>query len=321
LLWSVKTKESFQRLRGRRNQDTTSVAWSPDARTIASGHTDGTIYLWDLKAGRQTQVLEGQIGGVSCVSFSSNGRFLFSLSQDGSIWLWRCHDQKIVAVLREPISQHEYSSLAVHPNPKATVLASLCEEGKSIYIWYLDLDVLLKTPSASSLIQYINAKAVLVGESGVGKSGLGIRMAEKKFRATDSTHGAQFWQIQVPEQVVQASNLNNVQAELTLWDLAGQPDYHLIHQLFLDDTDVALLLFDCSDVAEPFRGVPYWAKVLKKQAPSDALKYLVFSRCDVSSISVDQREINQVKHYSLEQTAANYHAGAVSGNPRVSVEA
>ncbi len=141
---------------------------------------------------------------------------------------------------------------------------------------------------------YINAKVVLLGDSGVGKSGLGIRIAEKEFRETRSTHGAQFWQIPVPENMVQIEGPSKIQAELTLWDLAGQPEYRLVHQLFLDDLDAALLLFDCSDPAAPFRGVYYWAKVLKKHAPSHALKFLVSARCDVSPVTVTQNEIRQI---------------------------
>jgi len=95
----------------------------------------------------------------------------------------------------------------------------------------------------------------------------------------------------VPEGIVR--DVNNVHAELTLWDLAGQPEYRLVHQLFLDDTDVALLLFDCSDPADTFSGVPYWAKVLKKHAPSHVTKLLVSARCDVSPITVDQHQINE----------------------------
>ena len=77
---------------------------------------------------------------------------------------------------------------------------------------------------------------------------------------TESTHGVKFWHFPTERLTGLPPN---VQAELTLWDLAGQPEYRLVHQLFLDDTDAALLLFDCSDPSEPFRGVPYWAKVLK----------------------------------------------------------
>ena len=134
----------------------------------------------------------------------------------------------------------------------------------------------------------------------MGKSGLGIRIAEGEFRPTEgSTHGAQFWHF--PTERLPALP-PNVQAELTLWDLAGQPEYRLTHQLFLDDTDAALLLFDCSDPNDPFRGVPYWAKVLKKHAPPHARKLLVSARCDVSPVTVDRREINHVlADYGLDE--------------------
>ena len=47
-----------------------------------------------------------------------------------------------------------------------------------------------------------------------------------------------------------------------LWDLAGQPDYRLIHTLFLDDADLALVLFNPANRQEPLRGVDYWLKAL-----------------------------------------------------------
>ena len=156
-----------------------------------------------------------------------------------------------------------------------------------INIWDLDLALLRGAEPATPTVFYVNAKAVLLGESGVGKSGLGIRIAEGAFRPTESTHGAQFWHF--PTERLPALP-PNVQAELTLWDLAGQPEYRLTHQLFLDDTDAALLLFDCSDPNDPFRGVPYWAKVLKKHAPPHARKFLVSARCDVSPVTVDRRD-------------------------------
>ena len=41
--------------------------------------------------------------------------------------------------------------------------------------------------------------------------------------------------------------------ELYLWDLAGQPNYHLIHQLHLDETYVALVMFDDQAERDPLR--------------------------------------------------------------------
>jgi GTPase SAR1 family protein len=45
------------------------------------------------------------------------------------------------------------------------------------------------------LVQYTTAKLVLVGETGVGKTGLGWRLAHGEFKEHTSTHGQQFWVI------------------------------------------------------------------------------------------------------------------------------
>jgi len=233
-------------------------------------------------------VLEGHTAWVTFVSFLDNGRLLASLSKDGTVIFWRTDSW--AEVLRvEKIGEMTglFSNLAIHPT--LPLMAAPGPTKSDINIWDLDLPLLRGAESATPSVFYVNAKAVLLGESGVGKSGLGIRMAEGRFRKTSSTHGAQFWHF--PTERLPALP-PNVQAELTLWDLAGQPEYRLTHQLFLDDTDAALLLFDCSDPNDPFRRVPYWAKALKRHAP-EALKLLVSARCDVSPVTVDRATILQ----------------------------
>ncbi|MFW9263406.1 metallophosphoesterase [Nostoc sp. CALU 546] len=286
-----------------------SVDWSNNSLFIAVASSDKTIKIWDGKTYKHIITLEGHITAISNICFSKNNKLLASISVDGIIRLWDCNFWKEIASISGSVhsSQSWPSVLAFHPN--SLFLATPVQEGAAINILTLEhqttessSDLLnSKASSQESIVYYINAKAVLLGESGVGKSGLGIRLAEKEFRKTESTHGAQFWQFPVAQKSILDENQENINAELTLWDLAGQPDYHLVHQLFLDDTDVALLLFDCSNTAEPFRGIPYWAKVLKKIAPTNALKYLISARCDVSPVTVDQREINQfIGEYGLD---------------------
>jgi hypothetical protein len=42
-----------------------------------------------------------------------------------------------------------------------------------------------------------------------------------------------------------------------------RPDYRLTHALFLDDADLALVLFDPTDGRDPLHGVEFWLKQLK----------------------------------------------------------
>ncbi len=242
-------------------------------------------------------MLEGHTGRVVSVSFLDDGRLLASLDESGAVILWRTDTWAEVIRVDKIGDAPILSNFVVHPT--LPVMAACAMDLKEINIWDLDLALLRGAEPAAPTVFYVNAKAVLLGDSGVGKSGLGIRIAEGEFRTTDSTHGAQFWHF--PTERLTALPAN-VQAELTLWDLAGQPEYRLTHQLFLDDTDAVLLLFDCSDASDPFRGVPYWAKVLKKHAPPHARKFLVSARCDVSPVTVDRREINHVlAAYGLDE--------------------
>ena len=66
-----------------------------------------------------------------------------------------------------------------------------------IHLWELDLDVLLgdegsRKPARRS-IHYRNAKVVLVGDTGVGKSGLALRLNGRPYEETDSTAGRHVW--------------------------------------------------------------------------------------------------------------------------------
>lgn len=290
-LWDTKTGNEIRVFKGH-TFSVNSVAWSPNGQSIATGSDDKTVRIWDTKTGRQTNILEAHTANVSFISFFDNGHLLGSLADNGKIVIWKTDSWKRVTHVNKIGKAGFLSNLAFHPIKP--IMAARSKFTGRIDIWELNFSVFSSKIPSVPTGQYVNAKAVLVGESGVGKSGLGIRIAEKEFRPTESTHGAQFWQIPVCEDIIRDRRFSNVQPELTLWDLAGQPEYRLVHQLFLDDTDVVMLLFDCSDPNDPFRGVPYWAKVLKKHTPPHVVKFLVSARCDVSPVTVDQQQINQI---------------------------
>ncbi|HEX5706786.1 MAG TPA: TIR domain-containing protein [Pyrinomonadaceae bacterium] len=128
-----------------------------------------------------------------------------------------------------------------------------------------------------------------MGDSGVGKTGLGWRIAHGEFKEHPSTHGQQFWVIDE----LGATRADGTQCEAVLWDFAGQPDYRLIHALFLDDVDLALVLFDPTNRQEPLKGVEYWLKQLAR-ARRDGRKrrvILVGARADRGTATLTREEL------------------------------
>jgi WD40 repeat protein len=207
-----------------------SLAWSPDGSMLASGSEDRTIEIRNPDPGNRRVVLEGHTGVVTGVTFSADSQLLASKAKDGTIRLWRCGTWEIAAILEEPNSDWWAAGLDFHPQTMA--LATLGEQDTVIRLW--DLASGVETEIAVAIpppVHHSTARIVLVGDSGVGKTGLGWRLAHGEFKEQASTHGQQFW---VLDQL-STRRKNDTECEAILWDLAGQPDYRLIHALYLDE--------------------------------------------------------------------------------------
>ena len=307
-LWDTDSGKLRRTLKGH-SKSVFSVSWLPDGKIFASGSVDNTIRLWATVSGRQLSVLEGHTNGVFAVRFSPDGRLLASKSDDSTIRLWRADSGEPLVVLDEPARGLKLGGLAFHPTKH--ILATLGEKDTVIRLWRLDYEKLLgvkpKPPKPSERAShYTNAKVVLVGDTSVGKTGLGLVLAGRKFRPTESTHGRHVWMLDEKEVDLKLSGavappIKSTRVAL-LWDLAGQPGYRLIHQLHLHEVAVALVLFDSRSETKPFAGVSYWARALDQATGNFPLvKYLVASRIDRGGVAVSKDRIDEVvKKYEFD---------------------
>lgn len=294
-LWNRDTLELKKILTGH-DADVHSVNWAPDGNLLATASLDNTIRLWNPHTGQTIFILEGHTASVNCVEFSYDGKFLASKSSDGTVRLWRCDTWETVTILSEETFKSLPFGLAFHPTQP--ILATLGEADIAIRIWKLNEEALLNQSPANPSDLYRNAKVVLVGESGVGKSGLSLVLTNKQFRPTESTHGRYVWTFDRKE--LNLSDNRKELREILLWDLAGQPGYRLIHQLYLNELAVALIVCDARSETDPFAGVYYWNRALRQaeklqgdSAPK-LKKFLVTARADRGSVSVTPARINEV---------------------------
>jgi len=280
-MWDVETARCLRIFKGHTDY-ISCLAWSNNRNQALSGSEDNTLRLWDVETGNCLRIFEGHTNGIRSLAWSSDQRYILSGANDGTVRLWDVEAGRCQRILKS------------HTNNVATV-AWLADERHAIsgdvkgkiILW--DLSEFVTEPRtheivASTLptldqIQYTNAKVLLVGDSGVGKTGLSNFIAhgimvedDKPLQSTDGVW-ATHWPLH------HTKTQAGVEREIWLWDFAGQVDYRLVHQLYMDDTAAAVLVFN-PQTENPFEGLGLWDRDLGKAARRPFAKLLAAGRVD-----------------------------------------
>lgn len=293
------------------------VVWSRTAEWIVQGASASRVILRSNSIQGAVHVLEGHRSSVTGASFSPCGRILATTDETCDVLLWRTDTWQQVS--RFPGIANSAAMFACATfHPLKPVLVRPVGNGADAAVLELDIDRLLRARSSTSrTIHYRNAKVVLLGDSGVGKSGLGLVLSGHQFQATESTHGRRVWVLEKRD--VNVDRQTRETREVLLWDLAGQPGYRLIHQLHLPQSVVALVMFDARSETDPFSGVHHWNRALRLawSTHSDASiatkKFLVGARTDRGGVGVSlsriERIVSELGFVAYFQTSAKEGTG------------
>jgi small GTP-binding protein len=140
-------------------------------------------------------------------------------------------------------------------------------------------------PLTREPIPYVNAKVLLVGESGAGKTGLSKVLAGEAWQPSDSTVGAWATQWKLP-----LAAKDNIEREIWLWDFGGQADQRLIQQLYIEDATLVVLVFD-GQREDMFETLYQWDRELSRVLKNPVCKLLVAGRVDAGSPRVSKSHI------------------------------
>jgi len=279
-----------------------SVAFNNTGQILAVGGTSKTVTCWDVGSGRLLRSIEGHTETVISVDFSPDSNLIASRGgapADNSIRIAKSDGTSILVNVFERTAGY-WPGLAFHPT--LPLLATVGSEpglpaersDREILIWELDVDTLFGELPTVATGHYVNAKVVLLGDTGVGKSGLSLVLNGKRYKRTDSTPGRKVWTFSSQE-VVLDKKLKRTR-EALLWDLAGQPGYRVIHQLHLNEVAVALVVFDARSETDPLAGVRHWERALRlaqqrQASPVPMKKLLVSARNDRGTVSVSKERL------------------------------
>ncbi|CAH0404348.1 unnamed protein product [Chilo suppressalis] len=122
-------------------------------------------------------------------------------------------------------------------------------------------------------MKVIEAKIVVLGSQGVGKTSLVVRYIGKMFsKHISPTIGASFFTCNI--------SVGDTRVKLQVWDTAGQERFRSMAPMYYRNANAALLVFDITSVAS-FNAIKGWVKELQSNVPEEMVMSVVGNKCDL----------------------------------------
>ncbi|KAK2984864.1 hypothetical protein RJ640_008629, partial [Escallonia rubra] len=119
----------------------------------------------------------------------------------------------------------------------------------------------------------IQAKLVLLGDMGTGKTSLVLRFVKGQFfEHQEPTIGAAFF--------TQILSLSEATVKFDIWDTAGQERYHSLAPMYYRGAAAALVVYDIASM-DTFVRAKKWVQELKRQGNPNLVMALVANKCDL----------------------------------------
>ncbi|KHN98213.1 Small GTPase superfamily, Rab type [Metarhizium album ARSEF 1941] len=132
----------------------------------------------------------------------------------------------------------------------------------------------------------LEAKIVVLGAQGVGKTSLVMRYCKGAFNPSQitSTVGASF----LTKRVIDSDY--DTMVRLQIWDTAGQERFRSISRLYYRGANACILCYSITD-AQSFAEMGVWLTELRRNLPSDVVLHVVGTKADIVARDPSTRQV------------------------------
>lgn len=147
-------------------------------------------------------------------------------------------------------------------------------------------------------------KAVLIGDSAVGKTALFQRLENDTFQESHiPTVGGAYTRISI-------NSSNGYTYDIGLWDTAGQERFRNVVPMYFQSANIIIAVYDITN-RESFENIGTWIDLANQKAPPDACYILIGNKSDLEEQRVitmeEMEELRENLHFTeaLETSAFN----------------
>lgn len=112
------------------------LSFAPDSRTLATGHDDSIVRVWDCETGGVLYSLKGSEGPIASLAIDRDGRRLAAGAADGSVLVWDLSGGEQIARLARQEAAVSCVRWSAHGDRLAVSLGRWSDHGQaSLLIW------------------------------------------------------------------------------------------------------------------------------------------------------------------------------------------
>jgi tricorn protease-like protein len=157
----------------------TSVAFSPDGKTLATGCADQKIRIWDGATFKEKQQLPGLQGRVTHVLYGQDGKTMIGGTQNGMIWTWDLDSGQ--------------QRMAMHSGHGSAAALAISADGRNLASGGADRRVFIRDISNGNFLRLFHGHVGAITAVALSPDGarLATASADKSFRLWDMNSGQQ----------------------------------------------------------------------------------------------------------------------------------